>query len=158
MGVSARPPPPYTPLMLIDEIRARMKAAMKARNVVEKEILRVALGEITTEEARQGSVDEATVEKILRKLVKSNQETIGAIEDAEQRATLEQEVVVLESLLPKTLTVDEIVAALEPAREAITAAQNDGQATGVAMKHLKGQGAVVDGKSVSAAVKAIRSA
>lgn len=144
--------------MLIDEIRERMKAAMKARNVVEKEILRVALGEITTEEARQGSVDEATVEKILRKLVKSNQETLGSTADDAQRATLEQEIAVLESLLPKTLTVDEIVAALAPVRDAITAAGNDGQATGVAMKHLKSQGAAVDGKSVSAAVKAIRSA
>jgi uncharacterized protein YqeY len=144
--------------MLIDEIRERMKAAMKARNVVEKEILRVALGEITTEEARQGSVDEATVEKILRKLVKSNQETLGSTADDTQRTTLEQEIAVLESLLPKTLTVDEIVAALAPVRDAITAAGNDGQATGVAMKHLKSQNAAVDGKSVSAAVKAIRSA
>jgi uncharacterized protein len=142
--------------MLIDEIRQRMKAAMKARNVVEKEILRVALGEITTEEARHGSLDDAAVEKILRKLVKSNQETLASVGDPEQRANLEQEIIVLDSLLPKTLTVDEIIAALAPVRDAIVAAGNDGQATGVAMKHLKGQGAVVDGKSVSAAVKSMR--
>jgi hypothetical protein len=40
---------------------------------------------------------------------------------------------------------------------AIKAAGNDGQATGVAMKHLKSAGASVDGKTVAEAVKQIRS-
>lgn len=143
--------------MLIDEIRRRMKEAMKARNVVEKEILRVAIGEITTEEARHSAgLDDAAVEKILRKLVKSNRDTLTSVEDGTQRATLEQEIAVLESFLPKTLTVDEIVAALAPVRDAIAGAGNDGQATGIAMKHLKAQGASVDGKTVAAAVKQLR--
>ena len=55
--------------MLSEEIRTRMKAAMKAGRVVEKEILRVCIGEITTEEARHGTaMEDAGVEKILRKL------------------------------------------------------------------------------------------
>jgi uncharacterized protein YqeY len=145
--------------MLIDEIRRRMKEAMKARNVVEKEILRVALGEITTEEARHSeALGDAAVEKILRKLVTSNRETLALVEQASERATLEQEIVVLESLLPKTLSVDEIVAQLAELRAQIEGAGNDGQATGVAMKHLKAQGAQVDGKDVAAAVKRIRTA
>jgi uncharacterized protein len=143
--------------MLIDEIRRRMTAAMKARNVVEKEILRVALGEITTEAARhEGGIDDAAVEKILRKLVKSNSDTIAAIDDAERRSTLEQENLVLESLLPKTLGPAEIAAALTAVRPQIEAAGNDGQATGIAMKHLASQGAAVQGKDVSAAVRAMR--
>jgi len=40
--------------------------------------------------------------------------------------------------------------------EAIKAAGNDGQATGVAMKHLKSTGAVVSGKDVAAVVKTLR--
>ena len=40
--------------------------------------------------------------------------------------------------------------------EAILAAGSDGQATGVAMKHLKSSGAVVDGKTVSTAVRTMR--
>lgn len=143
--------------MLIDEIRLRMKAAMKARSVVEKEILRVALGEITTEEARHSAgIDDAAVEKILRKLVKSNRDTMASVSDEAQRATLEQEIAVLETLLPKSLGLDEIMAVLDEVRPQIEAAPGDGQATGVAMKHLKSKGAAVDGKDVAAAVKKMR--
>jgi hypothetical protein len=52
--------------------------------------------------------------------------------------------------------VPEIVAALAQVSEAVKAATNDGQATGVAMKHLKSLGADVNGKDVSAAVRQMR--
>ena len=144
--------------MLKDEIRGRVKTAMKSGNTVEKEILRVALGEIQTEEARAGKdMDDAGVEKILRKLLKSNRETLDATQDAGAKATLVQENAVIESLLPKTLGEEEIIAALGDARDAIAAAGNDGQATGIAMKALKAQGLAVDGRTVSAAVRKIRS-
>jgi uncharacterized protein YqeY len=143
--------------MLADEIKKRMFAAMKAGNVIEKEILRVALGEITTQDARGDKpLTDDEVGAILKKLVKSNQETLSSSEDAEQKKTLEQEISILQAFLPKTLGVDEIVAALAPVSDAIKAAGNDGQATGVAMKHLKSTGAVVGGKDVSEAVKKIR--
>jgi uncharacterized protein YqeY len=142
--------------MLVDEIKRRLTAAMKARNVTEREILRVALGEIQTIEARTGTMSDQDAGAIVKKLVKSNQETLGVTENAEQRATLEQEIGILESLLPKTLDVDAIVGALAPVVVQIKAAANDGQATGVAMKHLKSTGAAVDGKNVAEAVKRIR--
>jgi uncharacterized protein YqeY len=144
--------------MLADEIKKRMFQAMKAGNVIEKEILRVALGEITTQAARgdKPQTDEE-VEAILKKLVKSNQETLASSEDAEQKKTLAEEVAILQAFLPKSLGVDEIVAALQAVADAIKAAGNDGQATGIAMKHLKPTGAVVNGKDVSEAVKKIRS-
>jgi uncharacterized protein len=144
--------------MLADEIKKRMFAAMKAGNVTEKEILRVALGEITTQDARGDKpLTDDDVGAILKKLVKSNQETLSSSEDAEQKKTLELEISILQSFLPKSLGVDEIVTALAPVADAIKAAGNDGQATGVAMKHLKSTGAVVGGKDVSEAVKKIRS-
>lgn len=144
--------------MLVDEIKKRMFAAMKAKNSVEKEILRVALGEITTQDARGDKpLTDDEVGAILKKLVKSNQETLSSSESAEQKLTLEQEIAILQSFLPKSLGVDEIVSALGPVADAIKSAGNDGQATGVAMKHLKASGAVVNGKDVSEAVKKIRS-
>jgi uncharacterized protein YqeY len=143
--------------MLIDEIRRRMTGAMRSGNAIEKEILRVALGEIQTAEARGGSSGDETAVAILRKLVKSNQETLALSTDAAQKATLEKEIAVLESLLPQTMGVDAIVEALAPSRDAIRAAGNDGQATGIAMKALKASGAAVSGKDVSEAVKRIRS-
>lgn len=143
--------------MLLDDIKAQMFAAMKSGDTIAKEILKVAMGEITTDAARAGRKgDDAETQAILRKLMKSNEETLGATTDAEARSTLERENAVLATFLPKSMTVDEISAALAPVAEAIKAAGNDGQATGVAMKHLKGLGAVVGGKDVGEAVKKIR--
>lgn len=143
--------------MLSEEIKKRMLQAMKAGRTLEKEILRVALGEIQTQEARANqALSDDEVAAVVRKLVKNNQETLGVSESAEQKAQLAEEITVLESLLPKALGVDEIVAALAAVADAVRAAGNDGQATGVAMKHLRSTGAVVTGKEVTAAVKQIR--
>jgi uncharacterized protein YqeY len=143
--------------MLLEAIKARMFKAMKAGNAVEKEILRVAVGEITTDRAREGrSGSDEEAQGILRKLVKSNDETIAASDDAEKKAVLEEENRILSDFLPKSLDVDAIVSALAPVADAIKAAGNEGQATGVAMKHLKGSGASVQGKDVAQAVKRLR--
>lgn len=140
--------------MLVDEIKRRMFAAMKAKDNVEKEILRVALGEIT---GRGEATDDATVVVVLKKLVKSNEESLAAATDAEQRQVLEREIEILKSLLPQGLSLDQVVEALGPVHEAIRAAKADGPATGIAMKHLKTQNLAVDGKDVAAAVRQIRS-
>ena len=144
--------------MLTDEIRERVKQAMRTGDAVEKNVLRVALGEIQSEESRSGkTLDEAAVGALLRKLVKSNQDTLAAGPNEERRRILEREVELLQELLPQTLSVEAIQAALEPVHEAILAARADGQATGVAMKHLKSVGAAVTGQDVAQAVKGLRS-
>lgn len=143
--------------MLVDEIKRRSMAAMKAGNTIEKEVLRVALGEIQMTEARGTAMTDEGAAAILRKLIKSNEETLAAATDEAQKSTLVKETEILRSLLPQSLDVPQIVAALAPVVDAIKAAGNDGQATGVAMKHLKGAGAVANGKDVTAAVKQIRS-
>ena len=144
--------------MLLDEIKTRMFKAMKDGRIVEKEILRVAIGEITTNAAREGkSGNDEESQAILRKLIKSNDESIALCEDASRKADLELENRTLGELLPKSLTVDEILSTLESSKDALRAAGNDGQATGIAMKALKLAGAVVSGKDVSAAVRQMRS-
>ncbi len=143
--------------MLLEDIKKRLSGAIKAKNDVEREVLRVALGELQTLEARTthtATDDEAA--QILRKLVKSNEETKAATADPTRAAALDQEIAVLTSLLPKTLSVDELVAKLAPVRDALRAAGNDGQATGLAVKHLKAEGISAPGGDVSRAVKAIR--
>lgn len=144
--------------MLLDEIKKRLAEAIKAKNEVEREILRVTLGELQTLEARNTKApteDEAA--QVIRKLVKSNEETLASTTEPGRKAVLEQEVAVLTSLLPKTLGLDELVAKLAPVRDALRAAGNDGQATGIAVKHLKAEGISAPGGDVSRAVKAIRS-
>ncbi|HEY0469969.1 MAG TPA: GatB/YqeY domain-containing protein [Polyangiaceae bacterium] len=145
--------------MLIDQIKARMFQAIKAGAHVEKEILRVAVGEISTDAARpgrQGNDEEAL--GILRKLLKSNEETLASTTDADKRAVLVQEMEILATYLPKSLSVDEIVQALAAVSPQIKAANNDGQATGIAMKQLKSANLVVNGKDVTLAIKELRKA
>jgi len=152
--------------MLIDQVKQQMFQAMKAGKIVEKEILRTAIGEVT----RVG--DEATDERVvqaLRKLVKSNQETLAALAsregtvthattgtDAEQREVLEREIAVLEAFLPKTLGPEQIRALLEPVAAQIRAATGAGPAMGIAMKFLKSQNAVTESRDVQAALEVLR--
>ncbi|MEZ4375216.1 MAG: GatB/YqeY domain-containing protein [Polyangiaceae bacterium] len=138
--------------MLIDDIKARFREAMKARREVEREILRVAIGDITTRDA----TSDDDVQAVLKKLLKSNEETLGHNVSDDERTKLEQENEILRGFLPKTLDEAQIIEALAPVAEQIRAASNDGQATGVAMKQLKSTGAQVDGKTVSAAVRKLR--
>ncbi|MBL9110267.1 MAG: GatB/YqeY domain-containing protein [Myxococcales bacterium] len=143
--------------MLKDEISRRIKQAMRDGNTVEKEVLRVALGDIQTAEAREGAKesDDAAI-AVVKKLLKSVTETAAQTANPAEKATLEAEIVVLSSLLPKALSVEELVAKLAPKADAIKAAPNDGAATGIAMKALKADGVDANGKDVTEAVKKLR--
>ncbi len=143
--------------MLRDELKKAMMQALRDKRSVEKEVLRVALGEVQAEENRRGSdLSDEEAQKIVRKLIKSNTESLALTKDQAGRDKLELENRTLEGMLPKQLGLDEVVAALAAKADEIKAAGNEGQATGVAMKHLKSSGAVVDGKTVQEAVKKLR--
>jgi uncharacterized protein YqeY len=147
---------------LKDTVRARFEEAKRAGQREEKNLLSVILGDIATAEARTGKdMADADVEKVLRKMVESNAETLKQLKahgraDEPQAAALEREIGLLKTLLPQTLDVAAIVQALAPVRADIVSAKNDGQATGVAMKHLKSQSRNAQGQDVAAAVKQIR--
>ena len=145
--------------MLIDEIKARMTRAMRERDEVVRNILGLAVGEIQTAEARANRPlgdDEAMA--IVRKLLKSNEETLALAGTDDARAPgLRREIETLSALLPRSMSVEQIVDALSSVAEAIRAAKSDGQAMGVAMKHLKAAGAVVGAPDVQQAVKEVRS-
>ncbi|MBX3187142.1 MAG: GatB/YqeY domain-containing protein [Labilithrix sp.] len=144
--------------MLVEEIKKRVAVAVKQGDTVSRDVLRLALGEIQTAEARKNApLAEDEANGALRKLIKSNEETLGALPGGDARApVLKKEIEVLAALLPAQLTVAQIVEALAGQAAGIKAANNDGQATGVAMKHLKSAGAAVSGADVTAAVKQIR--
>lgn len=139
------------------ELKKRVLQAMKDKNELEKDLLRVLLGDLELAETRTGKeLSEKDEQQIVRRMVKSNQETAALTQDPADVEKLKLELTILEALLPKTLSVAETIAALEPVADDLRAAGNDGQATGLAMKHLKPQGLQVDGKDVAAAVKQIR--
>ncbi|HEY1859122.1 MAG TPA: GatB/YqeY domain-containing protein [Gemmataceae bacterium] len=143
-------------------VREKFEHAKRTGNREEKNLLSVILGDISTAEARTGKeVADSEVEKLLRKMVESNMETIAQLKshhraDAPQIAVLEREIGFLKSLLPETLDANAIERALEPLRADIINAKSDGQATGLAMKHLKGVSLNVQGQDVAVAVKRIR--
>jgi uncharacterized protein YqeY len=143
--------------MLLQQLRARVTEAVRAKDDVVRDVLRLAIGEIQTAEARASQpLDDEAISAILRKLVKSNEETLAAAPSGAGAANLQREIAALVSLLPKTLSVEQIVVALASQRDAIRAAKSDGQATGMAMKHLKTTAAPVEGTDVATAVKAMR--
>ena len=139
---------------LAQEIKAAMFAAMKAKSITEKEILRVALGEITK---TGDEPDDAAVQSILRKIIKSNREAQSASGDAEVKAKLDTEIATLEKFLPQTLSAEQIRELLAPVADQIKAAPAQGQAMGIAMKTLKASGAEVNAPDVAAAVGELRS-
>jgi uncharacterized protein YqeY len=150
-------------MSLLETLRGRLTASRRAGNAVEMGVLQVVLGEASTHEARTGKkpTDEE-VERLIRKTILGNQETLGILQQkgltgGDNFAKLTAENALLQSLLPKTLSVDEIAAQLSEVAEAVRAAKNDGQATGVAMKHLKGKNLKVLGEDVAQAVKKFRS-
>ncbi len=144
-------------MTLIETLRARALAAMKAKDPVATTIYRLAQSEVQALEARAAKpLTEDEAFGALKKLVKANEETLAMGADAEKSATLKREIELLTELMPKGLSLDEIKALLAPVADAIKSAANDGQATGVAMKHLKASGARAAGNDVAAAVKALR--
>jgi uncharacterized protein len=140
------------------EIKKAMFAAMKAKNDVEKEIFRVALGEIDTAASRSDSdqLSDSEVQSILKKLIKSNREAHDATSNEATRAKLLLENAALDRFLPKALSVAEIVQLLTPVAEQIKAAQNQGPAMGIAMKVLKASGAEVSAPDVTQAIAQLR--
>jgi uncharacterized protein YqeY len=140
--------------MLIDQIKQRMFQAMKTGATVEKEVLRTVIGEVTR--TGEAASDERVLQ-VLRKLVKANQETLRSATDAAQRSALEQEIVVLEEYLPRSLGTAELAELLGPVAAEIRAAAGAGPALGVAMKFLKSQAAVAEAQNVRDAVTQLRS-
>jgi uncharacterized protein YqeY len=146
------------PMSLAAEIKKAMFAAMKAKNDVEKEIFRVALGEIDTALSRSDSeqLSDAEVQSILKKLIKSNREAHDATSDEATRAKLLQENAAIERFLPKALSVPQIVQLLESVKAQIQAAPSAGPAMGIAMKVLKTSGAEVNAADVTRAIEQLR--
>jgi uncharacterized protein YqeY len=143
----------------LDDIKKAAMTAMKARDTLASNLLRLAAAEIQAIEGRTGKAPtEEEAHAVLRKLIKSNEETRQATTDAETRATLEKENAILQGFLPRSASVEEIVSMLAPVADAIRQAASDGQATGVAMKHLKQAGATVQGADVTRAVASLRQA
>lgn len=146
--------------MIKKELQKKIKTAMKQKNQSTLSVCRVALGEIQTIESRNGSISEEEAQKILRKMIQSNTEMIECSKDLNRINSLKVENEILDSLLPKLWSKNEIVAFFlnedGPEFEIIQEANNFGAAMGLAMKALKKANALIEGKTVKQAVEYIR--
>jgi len=139
-------------MSLTNQIRDDVKTAMKSRDDVRRNILRVVLGDVETQESRTGkALEDEQVHKVIRKIIAGNEEALEARPDDK----LVKENEVLNAYLPQLLSQDKILEALKPIEGDLKAMQG-GQAIGRAIGFLKSEGLAADGKDVTAVVKGIQ--
>ena len=144
-------------MTLETQIRQRMSEVGYASD--EARFLRTVLGEIQLEQNRPG-FDENKALGVIKKSLAGNEETRGYLSETDDRLPrLAWEDGILQSFLPSYLSSDAIRGLLEAAGaiDSIASANNEGQAMGLAMKHLKSSGALVEGGTVKEVVQGLRS-
>jgi len=129
--------------MIVDDIKSRIKVAMKARDSETLGLLRLVVGM-----SQQESVDDdPTIEHIMRKMIKNNYETIKLNPNSSEG--LMKEIVLLEEFLPKSMSVDEILDLIS--KENIPL-ENTGRAIGSVIKIAKQKGLTIQGNDVKKAI------
>ena len=144
------------------QIQADMVAAMKAKDSVRLAAVRSIKAAITlakTAEGATGEVDDATIVKIIQKLVKQRKESAQQYNDAGRPELAENELAeaaCMEVYLPKQLSEAEVEAKLAEIIAEVGAAQPSdmGKVMGVATKRLAG---LAEGRVISALVKKLLS-
>ncbi len=105
--------------MTYEELHAEMVAAMKAKDKVRLGVARLVLGELKNAASRGGAheITEEEVTAQIKRTLKQTNETLEMSEkagnNAERTENLREQVAVLESLLPKQVSGEELVALVE---------------------------------------------
>jgi len=154
--------------MIQKEIKQKIIQAIKNGDLFTRNILRVVLGEMQTVEQRNGSITEEKCQKIIYKMIEDNEEIMRIIvknsEEPQKRGSVFyvtcqkalEENKILRLLVPQRLTKEQIKETLISYNCDLKSAKNDGQAIGVAIKVLKENNHLVDGKDVAEVVKELR--
>lgn len=142
---------------VIETIRNEMVAAMKSKQDIRRDILKLIMSETKTQEIRQSKqLTDEQVLKIMAKVVENNCESLKLLPQDDPRHTkLSEENAVLASFMPAAASTEEIFVILIEL-DAIKTAKSDGQATGEAIKLLKSKKVSFDSKVVSEIVKQLR--
>lgn len=105
--------------MTYEELHAEMVAAMKAKDKVRLGVARLVLGELKNAASRGGAheITEEEVTAQIKRTLKQTNETLEMSEkagnNAERTENLREQVAVLESLLPKQVSGEELVTLVE---------------------------------------------
>lgn len=141
-------------MTLKETIRKQILEATKARMEDQKNVLKVVLGEIDTQESRTGkpfSDDDCC--RVVRKVLQGIEEMLTYKPNDEKLKTEKE---CLNALLPKQLSKEDVLTALTEKLGEIKTAKSEGQATGIAMKFFKEKGVSVDGNIAKEVVATIR--
>ena len=145
-------------MALEEQIMAEMKDAMKSKNEAVLRSLRAIKAEIIkakTDPGAGGTVDEATEQKFLQKMMKQRRDSLEIFEKQgrEDLAIKEkEEMAVIEKFLPKQMSEAEIKEAVSKiiSETGATSSSDMGKIMGAASKQLAGK---ADGKTISTIVK-----
>lgn len=140
--------------MLIEDLKNEIKKAMKSKDLIRRDILRILVSDSETQAIRQKKqVTDELVHSTVKKIIRGIDDTIDAL-----TKKLLAEKSILEEYIPKVLNKDKIKSFLicKSLVEPIIAAKNDGMATGIAMKSFKKENLPVSGKDVQNVIKEIR--
>ena len=144
--------------MLFDQVSKDIVAAMKAKDKVRLEALRnikKVFIEAKTAPGANDTLDNAGALKILQKLAKQGNDS-AALYKSQNRADLAEaelaQVAVIESYLPKPLSLEEIETAVKDiiSQTGATSIKDIGKVMGASNKQLAGR---ADGKTISDIVK-----
>jgi len=128
-----------------EQIKADLKAAMKAQDLAKKEALRVVIGELGRLPAKV--LPDEDVLQVLKKLIKSEKEVLQQQGRAEPSSYLK----ILEAYLPEMASEEEIRRWIE-ANIDLSAYKNKMQAMGDIMRHF---GRNADGNTVRKVLQAM---
>ena len=150
--------------MLVEQLQNDMKEAMKSKDAVRLRTIRslrsaIMAKEIDMRTDGQASISEEEAMAVLQKQAKQRRDSIEQFIAAgrdDLQAVEEEELVVIESYLPKQLSLDEVRSEVKAVIEAVGASgmQDMGKVMGQAMGRLKGK---ADGKLVQQAARELLS-
>jgi uncharacterized protein YqeY len=151
---------PYTeaPMSLRDRLTEDLKLAMKSRDQLRMDVIRMIKAAILNKEVElRKDLDEAEMSRIMATLIKQRRESVEQFEKAQRTELAEKErkeITIIETYLPKALSAEEldriIVSVL--ADTGSRSLKDMGAVMKAVMARLAGQ--TVDGKQVSNLVRA----
>ena len=147
-------------MTLIDRISADLGTAMKARESVRVDVLRMAKAALKNREIdKRAPLDEQESVRVLQQLVKQREDAAGQYRAANRPELADKEsaeIVFLKGYLPQEMGDDEIRAAVEAAvaETGASSAKDMGKVMKAALATLQKSGQAVDGKRVNEAVRA----
>ncbi len=131
-------------MAIVQKMREQLRESMKARDAVRTGFLRYWIAQFVT-----GTGEEVPDDQAIKKMR-------GVLKEARagQTSFSPEELKLIEKWVPATLGREQIQEALAPIADQIRSAPKEGQAMGIAMKHLAGQ--PVDADAVKAVVAGLR--